>query len=96
MEQNIYFCDYCNETIFDPHLNRDDGCNYCPNCFNAVRKLTENDCIECGKPLGSCVCVKDNYCTHCGSENMSFDDIRGEFYCHDCKKYNSEVDYDKI
>ena len=46
-----YFCDSCNIPS---------DTSICPNCFMPARELNpEEECIECGMPLGECTCANE-------------------------------------
>lgn len=63
MSLKYYFCDSCNIPS---------DTSICPNCFMPARELNpEEECIECGNPLGECTCAneRDEYrCSRCGRD----------------------------
>lgn len=49
-EQEYWYCDYC-QLPCDTHE--------CPNCLTEARKLTDIQCIECGRDYCQCKCSKE-------------------------------------
>ena len=89
METKYYICDDC-KYIYpesDIQKERETGTLICPSCFNGnVRELGENDCKECGRPYGECMCSLP-LCPRCHSEVLEWNDYFSCYYCHHCNNY---------
>lgn len=62
----------------------------CPNCFKEAHLVADNECKECGRPYGECICNGVFVCDYCGSDNIIYDEVRERSYCLECKRYIGE------
>lgn len=78
----FYYCFNCEQTCETEH---------CPICGEVTHMCSDDECIECGRPLGECICTKEDLiCPYCGSHFCSIDEIRGLLYCGSCGRYENE------